>query len=230
MSPFCLRAAAAATLVALCGAPAFAADATADFSLASNPNGVWSYGWSTSVGAAFTPFELSSSIGGAYDVWSTNVTPDLSAGKAGAGGFTCCGTVSIEPLTMSMHPGAAGQVSIVRYTTASAGTYSISAAFWGQNFVGPTSTDVHVRVDSGDLFTGYVAGFGSPSTQSYSGSWTLGANQTIDFIVGTGGNGHGYDSTGFRATVTAVPEPATTALWLAGVAVLGAAARRRRAG
>lgn len=227
MTRLTLRAAALAASL-LCTLGAQAADATADFSNTSNPNGVWSYGWSDTLGDTFRRFSVVTDVNGAYDVWSAGNIAALSVGKARAGGYVCCGTVTIAPLTMSMHPGPEGQYAIVRFTAPSDGTYSIEASFWGQDSVGPTSTDVHVRTAAGDLFTGVVQGFGAASLQSHSGSVVLTAGQTLDFTVGYGPNAsYGYDSTGFSASVSAVPEPATLALWLAGGALL--LARRRRA-
>jgi hypothetical protein len=43
------------------------------------------------------------------------------------------------------------------------------------------------------------------------------------------GNDHGLAIDDFRLSVTAIPEPGTTALLLAGLAAVGLVARRRRA-
>ena len=60
---------------------------------------------------------------------------------------------------------------------------------------------------------------------SASGFLTAGA--TLDVEVGNNGNKN-FDSTGLTFTVTAVPEPETAALMLAGLAAVGFVAKRRK--
>ncbi len=214
---------------------ALAADATADFSTASNPNGVWSYGTMTMLGGAFTPFGSPTVLAGdllgqTLAVWSSGVP---WVGKAGATGWDCCSSVIVAPNTLTMHPGASNEFAVVRYTSTTGGIFAVNASFWGQddgaNHLGPgTSTDVHVLTNALGPFNDTVNGFGVPSMKSFSGNVTVVANGTIDFVVGVGGNNYFNDSTGLSATVTAVPEPGAAVLLLAGLATVGMVARRRR--
>lgn len=213
---------------------ALAADATADFSTTNgNPNGVWSYGTMTTLGGALTlfttPAMLPGGPGQTLDVWSAGVP---WVGKAGATGWDCCNSVIVPANTLTLHPGASAEFAVVRYTSASGGSFTVNASFWGQDdgpsHGGPgTSTDVHVLTNALGPFNDTVNGFGAMSMKSFNGTVNLAANGTIDFVVGIGGNNHFNDSTGLTATVTAVPEPGPAALLLAGLAVVGLMARKR---
>ena len=229
--------------MAALGQAAIAADATTDFSIAnSNPNGEWSYGYTTTLGSSFSAYSQAGTLtapptqSGNLETWS-DVAASANVpwvGKAGAAGWTCCGSVTVAANTLTMHPGGLGEFSVVRFTSASGGSYQVNASFFGQDFggqVGGTSTDVHVRTTA-DVFTNTVVGFGT--TVAYSGVVTLAAGQTMDFVVGVGvglGNGNNYfnDSTGLTASVSVVPEPEGVVLALAGLAVAAAGRHRKSA-
>lgn len=217
-------------------AVAVAADATTDFSITNgNPNGAWSYGYTTTLGGSFSAYSQAGNLtapptqSGTLETWS-----DVAAfanvpwvGKAGVAGWTCCSSVTVAANTLTMHPGGNGEFSVVRFTSASGGSFQVNASFFGQDNGGAsgTTTDVHVRTTA-DVFTSAVVGFGT--TVSYSGVVTLAAGQTMDFVVGIGGNNYFNDSTGLTASVSVVPEPEGVVLALAGLAVAAAAAGQRR--
>jgi hypothetical protein len=214
--------------LALSALPAAAYDATSEFSATQNANGVWSYGSTGSnLNDPLSLYTGTAAAGGA-DFWvSPGGVPEL--GKAGAIDYTCCGSVDVPAGTLIAHPGPGGQYSVLRFTAPSAGSYQVSAAFWGDDYAGTTSTDVHVHTNAGDAFTAVVAGFGAGSTQSWSGQLALLQGETIDFAVGFGPNrNYYYDSTGLSAVVTAVPEPDAAALLLLGLTGLSCLAWRRR--
>jgi len=121
-----------------------------------------------------------------------------------------------------MHPGGAGQDSVVRWTAPSAGTFSISGFFEGID-PAPTTTDVHVLLDgSTHLFDGSIGSFNVPLL--FNLTRTLAAGDTIDFAVGVGSDGSFIDdSTGLSATIVSsstVPEPTTLALLASCLAML----------
>ena len=222
-----------ATTAALLATSAHAAtswDATADFDPSNNPSasGAWSYGWMSTLGGTFTLFTNPQHPLVSFYTWNSSVVdpqamPTIGKSIEGAAWYT----VLIEPNTLHAHPGPSGEYAVLRFTSPTAGNFNVSASFFGQDDAGPTSSDVHVRTNSGDLFSDSVSGFGPSSLKSWSSMLNLAAGQTVDFAVGYGSNrSYFYDSTGMTATVTAVPEPATMAMMITGLA--GIAARRRR--
>ena len=96
----------------------------------------------------------------------------------------------------------------------------LSQYFWPECF--RINDVVHGLVDRGHEVTiltgqpnypgGKLFGAGinpsSPSADYHSLSVRLSAGETIDLIVGDGGNGHGNDSTAVRGQVTRVAKPA----------------------
>ena len=160
-------------------------NALTEFSLAQNPNGVWSYGYRTSAGAPFklypTHDQPSGNVGTWYDtsIPDTWHTPQISHGAG-------------SPL-VHLHPGPQGQMSILRWTAPSATTVNISGRFENMN---NATTDVHVvHNSSAALFDGAINGAGSVAP--FSIRKTVAAGDTLDFVVGWGSNGTYYsDSTG----------------------------------
>jgi hypothetical protein len=228
-------AAAAASL--LLGQAALAYDATADFSASNNPNGVWTYGSAPALNGSFAAYSSNAAstatTTGSMSAWSNGNPASVPwLGKAGASGWTCCGTVVVPTNTLTMHPGAGGEYSVVRFISPAAATYQVNASFWAQDTVG-TNTDVHVYKGAGSLWSAAVVGTPSaPDLETFSGLVTLAVGEALYFKVGAGGSTNGspnyfFDSTGFNATVTAVPEPMSAALLLAGLGAVTLVARRR---
>ncbi len=169
-------------------------DATSDFSVAQNPNGVWSYGYRATAGAAFklypTHDQTSGNVGTWYDatIPDTWHTPQVSH-SAGS------------PL-IHMHPGPQGQATIMRWTAPTATTVNISGRFENMN---SATTDVHVvHNSSAALFDGAINVQGSVAP--FSIRKTVAAGDTLDFVVGWGSNGnYNSDSTGLALVIALDP-------------------------
>ena len=197
-------------------------DATADYSaIAGNPNGVWSYGWEATGGAAFTPYTAHTT-----DAWLGNVGGDgTPAVWKNTGGSTAFG---VSPGQIALHPGPGNQPSIVRWTAPASITGPIHVA--GQFFAGDVGVmQVGIFLDddwAAPLFQATDAG-------AFSFDATVSPGDTIDFAV-YGAYGWGNTPLDARITAGAVPEIDPAAM--AGVVALLAGAaglherRRPRAG
>jgi hypothetical protein len=180
-------------------------DVAADFSPTNNPNGVWSYGWSQTLGSTFV-LDTVHQIKDGLDEWVPvdggpgvyhNGTPDPIISN---------GTVLVQPGEFGMHPGATGEYSVVRWTAPEDGVISLATMFFGQDFVGPTTTDVHILHNGSSFFDGIVNGFGPGSGPSFARSLAVSAGDAVDVAVGYGPDGnYNNDSTGVAATIAYTP-------------------------
>ncbi len=179
--------------------------AAGDFSPTNNPNGVWSYGWSQTLGSLFILDTASESQSG-IDRWLGQQWPDGNPSvnhNATPTAITPFNSVTFQPGQLGFHPGPNGENAIVRFTAPATGSYNVDAAFVGLDFVGPTTTDVHILVRGASVFDGNVNGFGPGSGPTFSTNLTLNAGDTVDFDVGVGQDGSfAYDMTGLDATIT----------------------------
>ncbi len=181
-------------------------DAAAQFSATANPNGVWSYGWSQSTGATFHLYTQQLPFSGVYN-WSSNCcgapSGPPSVGYNPTNASITPGTYTYPAHTVFFHPGPEGQNSVLRWTAPLSGNYQLKAVFWGDDFVGPTTTDVHVLHNGLGLYTAEVTGYGPSSDQSFTTTVSLAAGDTIDFTVGDGTDGnYFFDNTGVSAVIT----------------------------
>src|SRR5207244_3785917 len=120
-------------------ASTLAYDAVADFSISSNPNGNWTYGYgstgSYNAGTGFTKYTASgTSWGGSgytYQAIATNGLPAVGYNAAnenpGTGGLT---SVYVPQTELWLHPGPdANQDSLVLFTATTSGFYNLSSEF-----------------------------------------------------------------------------------------------------
>ena len=181
-------------------------DAAGDFSITGNPNGAWSYGWSPTLGGAFTK-DVSTRSGHPHpelQSWDGPISsffPVISKNITNA--TVVVGTVTWQPGQMVNHPGPNGEYSVLRWTAPKAGEVEFSASFSGAD---STTTDVHVLFNETTIADcdGNVNGFGAGPT--FSQTLVVEIGDTIDFVVGFGNNGYSNDSTGVDALITYVDE------------------------
>jgi hypothetical protein len=246
MKPLLARSAALAVLSALSTISAFAStfDLRADFSSSNNPNGVWSYGWSAVLGSIFHAYSQNSlPLNNGIDLWTDPghclgfpCTPNT--GHNGTSTARFGETAWFVPGQVTIHPGQAGEYSMIRWTAPAADPIQIDATFTGVDTVG-TTTDVHILHNGFSIFDSFIDdtdGFSNliPDTEvSLHALLTVAAGDTIDFAVGRGKNGtYFFDATGIQATIISgpapVPEPSN--LVLVGAAMLGLVVHRARSG
>jgi hypothetical protein len=218
------------------GSTAYAApswNAANDFNASANPTGAWSYGWTSTLGGAFAAFGDNPNFYG-VNWWAGGGSGALVFHNPTSYALELSGTVYAEPGVLVAHPGSQGELAVVRWTAQSSGSYTVNAGFYGISKSGETTTtDVHVLKNGVSSFDGLVEGHWAienvrvgPTVLNFS----LNAGDHVDFVVGYGSNAtYYYDSTRLDATITAVPEPETYALLLAGLGLVGAIARRRKA-
>jgi hypothetical protein len=206
-------------------------DAAADFSATNNPNGVWSYGWSSTLGGSFILDTDRQNVNG-IDFWRGDIGQDGSPfiGHNGTANPQTFGTGLYQPGQLGFHPGPGGQFAVVRWVAPQAGLFNVAASFTGLDFAAGTTTDVHVLQNNAILFSDLINGFGD--TKSFTSALSVSAGDRIDFVVGVGPDGSFVsDTTGLGAVIASpsVPEPATlTLLGFGTVGLLGYGWRRRK--
>ena len=163
-----------------------------DFSTRLNPNAVWSYGFTTTVGG---PFTLNSISGSTYYSGEAGWFGPIPG--ATAPGFPLVvGGANVISTVLDMGPGPSSY-AVVRWTAPSRGRWDVVGEFFG---TGLTTGDVHVLRDGAPVFNSAVNG---SQVAQFSLSIDVVAGDTIDFAVGPGPYGDNLnDPTGFNVTIT----------------------------
>ncbi|MGQ0634179.1 MAG: PEP-CTERM sorting domain-containing protein [Planctomycetaceae bacterium] len=235
-----------ATLVVLAFLPATRAkaeliyDANADFEAGwvagTNPNGVWSYGWTPGISGALTLFtrnhipNVNNDLEHMWDDPNNNLGFAPSVARNAGGDFDD-GNVTFLAGALISHPGDGDVYSHVIWTAPQAGTYSLASTFFAQQ--NGINVDVHVLVNGVSVFDNDITSNGV--SRDFDDVVTLSAGDTIDFAVGPNGDFNLHPgNTGLDATIRAtngngVPEPATFVVFsLGAVAFFGASRLQRR--
>ena len=135
----------------------------------------------------------------------------------------------IHPEEMDLHPGPNNEFSIVRWVAPATGSYLISA-YWtdldplGTQFAGVNGATGAITLNGSILFD---VDFANNSGTSTSFTQTLNAGDIVDFLTGSQGD-YRFDDTGFDATISAVPEPATASSLVVGTILVGTSFYFRR--
>lgn len=104
-----------------------------------------------------------------------------------------------QPGRLALHPGPHGEYSVVRWTCASEGEYSITGSFTG--IAEKATTDVHVISAGKPLFDGFVNVGGHGNEAPFALKTKLAHGDTIDFVVGFGNANYGGDTTALDARI-----------------------------
>jgi hypothetical protein len=192
---------------AVCPSSPTSFDVVNDFSIASNPNGVWSYGYTAGLGGTFqlhTSAQLDTPPG--IDRWYTpSIDPTVLGVDHNKTGATIGSTTFTYPPDMlRMHPTIPNIYDVVRWTAPQSGQYSIQGAFAGlDNITGVADTDVHVLLNSTAELNPVVVLHGNGTSAPIAITPSLNAGDTVDFTVGIGPSGaHQNDSTGLKVTIS----------------------------
>jgi len=186
-------------------------NAVQDFSLNSNPNGAWSYGYTPTRGGALTLFTDKSTVFPrlncpGFNAWyAANLPLQLpSVIKNVTGATQPCTAGIVQPAdVLNLHPGSRGENSVVRWTAPASGQLTIQGKFTAVDSI--ATTDVAVLLNSNTvLFSGDINGAGS--SLPFSLTQTVKAGDRIDFSVGFGKNGNFFsDSTGLAVQILTPP-------------------------
>lgn len=178
---------------------------SADFDATQNPNGPWTYGWSS--GGVFTAHTSIAPFCGPLSGWGN--TPGVIKNTSAA--TACCTTVRVPPGRLVLHPGPGGEKAVLRWTAPATATYAVQVLMGGLDFSYPTSTVVEVALNGQVLFSDSVNSYGGPANCSdtsvgFSGSYTatlaMIAGDALDVAVGYGTGGYFGDSTLIEATIS----------------------------
>ena len=179
-----------------------------DFSVTNgNPNGVWSYGYETTLGGAFINHS-EGFVSGDHLWWRTNLESSGVPATFKNTGITP-GIGGLLPGKAALHPGpGTGEYSVARFTSPGlVGTLDINGSF-GQGDAGIVS--VYILKNGVQVFGNNV----TISDEFFSISTSIGAFDTIDFIVGSSGIINS-DTTPLDANLVltqSVPEPASLSI------------------
>lgn len=163
------------------GVVAYNWNAVEDFSAASNPAGVWSYGWAPSLGGTFSLLTTPGGCPTGLSCWQNGlVFPNTAAIERNITPYTLKDQSVIVPNNI-LWIGAQGNAGIVRWTAPATGHYSIAGSFLSNDF--DVSIPVNVRIlanGSTSLFADAFSVFGETKSFSLS-NLPLIAGTTIDF-------------------------------------------------
>jgi hypothetical protein len=182
-----------------------------DFSATANPSGAWTYGFTPTRGGAFTAYSFTGQIAG-MPAWfrtspaSGTTFPLLTFNNAGAP-VVVSGNVTTPANTFLLHPGSAGENSVLRWTAPNDGTFLVQGRFFGLD---STTTDVAVLLNSSAMvLSGNISirNAGVPFTFVK----TLKAGDKLDFSVGFGNGNFNSDSTGLTLSITSAGSTSSTA-------------------
>jgi len=118
------------------------------------------------------------------------------------------GAVDLLPGWLSLHPGGGAVYSVLQWTAPQSGIYRVLATFEGFDFVGPTTTDVHILASSSlrrptttFLLSGQISSWEEPLSANIP-AVQVSTGETISFEVGQGADKNpNFDSTALQAVI-----------------------------
>jgi hypothetical protein len=179
-------------------------DALADFACA-NPNGAWSYGWRpNSWGTGFVPMtSCINPVGCPIQRWYEPAIPAMSLACPPSGGASC-DTWTCPAGYLLTHPGPTTEHAVLRWTAPAAGQVSVNVTFMGIDYAYPTTTGGELMHNGYPLWGVNINSYAIP--YPHAEVVTVAAGDTIEAVIGSGGNCTG-DATGLALTIVLTPCP-----------------------
>jgi probable HAF family extracellular repeat protein len=147
-------------------------EAANQFTTNSNPNGTWTYGYTTKLGGSFTRYTISgnSAVGDGWYGYTLGNTP-LLVSQSGL------------PVTqlLTFHPGPNDEQSVARWIAPSSGTFNFLGFFYGLDPA--DGSTVNVLKNNVAVYADIVSAYGEE--KDFSLSFSLRKGDKIDFVVAT---------------------------------------------
>lgn len=179
-------------------------DAVKDFSIQSNPNGVWSYGYETSWGTPLTLYIWGGTCWPGTSTWQEppGCAPSPVLSHNDTHKQVCDQTWCFPPSYLGAGPGPNCELTVTRWTAPSSGKFVMRVKFVGLDWYFPTSTYVYVLLDSKRvLLQGSITSYEQPLSFDPE-PLRLSAGSTVDLVVGCGkDNSYIGDSTGLELKI-----------------------------
>jgi hypothetical protein len=200
----------------------WAYDATADFNLGGNPNGVWSYGYSMNSGSqyAFVPFDTATATASGQ-FWTLSTYSVLGTPTVWKNMDPANTVDGVTPGQLSLHAGPdAASTAILRFTAPTTDIYSFNVQFFAGD-IGNTQGSV---ILNGDGSTPWFSFASTNNNPNQSGALGMRIGDTFDVAVDKVGS-YIQGNTPVTLSISAVPEPSSAVMWLLGLALMPACRR-----
>jgi len=192
----------------------------------SNPNGVWSSGYSSTLGGSVTLYttQINGADSANQQMWvapSVNCcTASPSVGFNNGAAFNDGNVAQAANQILLVSSVFQNLVTNLIFTAPTSGSYSLAGSFIGDQQ--GINVGVDVLMNSSVLFSSNVTSFGQ--IVPFNSNITLAAGDTLTFAVL---QGPGTQNTGLDVSISATPLPATWGMMLLGLGVLGFMGYRR---
>ena len=190
-------------------------DVVGDFSTNTNPNGVWSYGWSTYAGGQFKLMTNATSDESRTEVgwWNgpTNYGDECFIDKDFSGSAFTNGSVVYDPDTLLMDPQS--YASIARFTAPSNGTYLVTGLFRIEDIDTQAHNLTILANGTTTNFYQFTSGGSYNSEYPFLFTTALTQDETLDFIVSCYNGDYTDLSTGLKATIINASQVTEAITW-----------------